>query len=669
MPIAVLLTLAFAVAVPGIAEARESNGMCEARESNGMWWDRPHGYHTIKGQKFEEREVDDGFGGWDTIEVEVSRPAWMSGEWQSFGTCRWRIADNVLTIEPANGSSGTLGSSFPWIHLGNASERHFGGRAEVIGDCTIVDKVIVKPGVKATTCKGMFKDFCETTSFDLSGLDTSQAKSMASMFSGCMAVESLDLSGLNTSGITDMSYMFSSCLKLKHIDLSRLDLSRVTSMRGAFGGFPARIDGDDTSHGIGCFSLQRVSFPKSGAKNVRDMSDMFVGSGSGMLQLVDFDTSGVTNMKGMFKLCTASGLNLSTFNTSNVTDMSYMFHQARNLKELDLSMFNTSKVKDMSFMFGCESDWYYLNMESLASLNLSSFDTRNVTNMNSMFRGCKVLPALDLSSFNTSGVRDMEFMFCDCPKLKSIKASSGFTTTSLANGANMFRDCTSLVGGSGTKYSAAHTSQTYARIDAPGAPGYLTGASSASAVVPAKLSLAGATVTVKGRTWTGKTLKPASVSVKLRGKTLRKGTDYSLSCKGGKAVGTYKVTVTGKGSYTGTKRSEFKIVPKAVSSAKAKGLKKSLKVTWKAPSKAARAQVTGYQVRCSVSKSMRNSVTVKVKGAAKTSVTVTRAKDGKKLKRLKAGKKYYVQVRAYKTVKGKIYYSAWSAVRSAKAKK
>ena len=76
---------------------------------------------------------------------------------------------------------------------------------------------------------------------------------------------------------------------------------------------------------------------------------------------------------------------------------------------------------------------------------------------------------------------------------------------------------------------------------------------------------------------------------------------------------------------------------------------KAFTVKWK---KAA-SDITGYQVRYSTSKkfSSASTKTVKVKSASQTSTKVTG---------LKAGKTYYVQVRAYTSVDGKNYYSAWS---------
>lgn len=72
--------------------------------------------------------------------------------------------------------------------------------------------------------------------------------------------------------------------------------------------------------------------------------------------------------------------------------------------------------------------------------------------------------------------------------------------------------------------------------------------------------LGNATVsTIKDQTYTGKALKP-SVTVKLNGKTLKNGTDYTVSYKNNTKVGTATVTITGKGNYTGTITKTFKIV-------------------------------------------------------------------------------------------------------------
>ena len=68
--------------------------------------------------------------------------------------------------------------------------------------------------------------------------------------------------------------------------------------------------------------------------------------------------------------------------------------------------------------------------------------------------------------------------------------------------------------------------------------------------------------------------------------------------------------------------------------------------------------VSGYQIQYSIYKSFKNSKSIKI-GADKSSA---------KLKKLKAKKRYYVRVRAYKKAGDKTYYSGWSAVKSVKTR-
>ena len=84
-------------------------------------------------------------------------------------------------------------------------------------------------------------------------------------------------------------------------------------------------------------------------------------------------------------------LDLSCFNTENVTNMKEMFFQCQRLKIIDLSNFNTENVTNMESMF-CEC--YELN-----HLDVSSFNTKKVNTMYSMF-AYTALKYLDLSSFD-----------------------------------------------------------------------------------------------------------------------------------------------------------------------------------------------------------------------------------------------------------------------------
>lgn len=118
------------------------------------------------------------------------------------------------------------------------------------------------------------------------------------------------------------------------------------------------------------------------------------------------------------------------------------------------------------------------NCASLISLDVSSFNTSNVTDMNRMFASCDALTSLDISSFDTGSVTNMQNMFSDMDNIETIYVSDNFVTNLVPdnNGTNMFRDDINIKGGQGTTFNNRNTNKTYARIDDPdkGRPGYFT---------------------------------------------------------------------------------------------------------------------------------------------------------------------------------------------------
>ena len=122
----------------------------------------------------------------------------------------------------------------------------------------------------------------------------------------------------------------------------------------------------------------------------------------------------------------------------------------------------------------------------------------------------------------------------------------------------------------------------------------------------------------------------------------------------GKAVIT--VVAAGDDQYqASTKTIAVTVVPRKqkITSLKSKTAN-TLVVAWKKDKKA-----SGYQIRFSASKKFKAGKTVWVKKNRKTSV---------KLKKLKAGRRYYVKVRAYKKSGKKKIYGAYSRVKKKKLK-
>ena len=69
----------------------------------------------------------------------------------------------------------------------------------------------------------------------------------------------------------------------------------------------------------------------------------------------------------------------------------------------------------------------------------------------------------------------MKTMFEGCKNLKTIYAGEGWSTSKVKDSEEMFKDCTSLVGGKGTEYDSEIVAKTRAKIDGGKAnPGYFT---------------------------------------------------------------------------------------------------------------------------------------------------------------------------------------------------
>ena len=354
--------------------------------------------------------------------------------------------------------------------------------------------------------ESMFLRCSGLTSIDLSSFNTANVGDMSDMFEDCTALTSLDLSSFNTARASFIPYMFYRCSNLTTIyagsgwnlpadAYSEGMFQDCTSLVGSMGtsydpnhkdGEYAHIDGGPSDPGYLsghkeaylCFTADNrtMTFYYDDQINNRpgtiyhlntagDLPEWYVqlldnkctkavfdpsfadarptstkawfyriavGSITGMEYL---NTSEVTDMSYMFTGISLESLDVSHFNTAKVTNMSNMFHGSEFLTSLDLGSFNTSNVTDMNSMF--------TYCQSLTNLDLSNFNTANVTNMNDMFSNCYGLTSLDLSNFNTANVTDMGYMFNDCRSLTSLDLSN-FNTANVTIMNGMFRNCSGL---------------------------------------------------------------------------------------------------------------------------------------------------------------------------------------------------------------------------------
>ena len=187
----------------------------------------------------------------------------------------------------------------------------------------------------------------------------------------------------------------------------------------------------------GCSNL-KLSCTSWDTSNVTDMSRMFENSRvSSNADLSGWDTSNVTNMSNMFRSASVYRFTVTNWDTSHVTNMSGMFsgYSLSSYRSLDVSKWDTSSVTNMSNMFS--------GREHLTSLDVSKWDTSSVTNMSYMFSGCNELESLDVSAWDTSQVTSMSSMFERCRKLTSLDLSQ-WDTSKVTTISYMFNGCSSL---------------------------------------------------------------------------------------------------------------------------------------------------------------------------------------------------------------------------------
>ena len=207
----------------------------------------------------------------------------------------------------------------------------------------------------------------------------------------------------------------------------------------------------------------------------------------------------------------------------------------------------------------------------------------------------------------------------------------------------------------GTDYTVSYSNNTKvgtAKVTITGKGNY-TG--SVSKTYSIKNNFKKATISgISNKSYTGKNITQ-SITVKYNGKTLKKGTDYTVSYSNNKKVGTATVKITGKGSYTGTITKTFKINPAKQEIQKLTAKSKAFFVDW-----AQKGSATGYEIQYATNSKFTSAKKVTIKNNKTDKTTVSK---------LSGKKKYYVRVRSYTTVKGTKYYGAWSASKSVTTKK
>jgi len=149
------------------------------------------------------------------------------------------------------------------------------------------------------------------------------------------------------------------------------------------------------------------------------------------------NTSGTLSMKGLFRDCARiTYLDISSWNTAKVTDFSDFLSGCSFLTALYLPKTTvTAKTVNVSGMF-CD-------LGKIRTIDVSGFNTKNITDFSEMFARCRYLTTLDVSGFNTASGQYFDSMFADCSGLDTLDVS-GFSTPKAQSFTEMFRNCSSV---------------------------------------------------------------------------------------------------------------------------------------------------------------------------------------------------------------------------------
>ena len=220
---------------------------------------------------------------------------------------------------------------------------------------------------KTTDFSNMFKGATNASTIDLSKITFSAATNLSGMFQDTSA-EQLTLNNTNLAGnnITDMSFMFKNS-KVKNIDLGSMQTGPLTSIVEMF---------KNTNN------LETITLPSV------------------------FNTSNITDMSSLFEnnIMLTTINNLANLDTTNVQNMSRMFASDFYLPMQNIiPNLRANKVEDTSYMF-------YGTRATSPVVFPATFDTENLTDMSYMFMGFTV-PSLDISNFKLGNVTTMEGTF------------------------------------------------------------------------------------------------------------------------------------------------------------------------------------------------------------------------------------------------------------------
>lgn len=281
--------------------------------------------------------------------------------------------------------------------------------SSMFSGCTSLKNIPVMNTSKVTNMGNMFYGCSLLEEIPL--FNTTNVTNMAQMFYGCSGITYAPMHAFNTSKVTYMNSMFYNCTALEELSFIDCDLRKVADWENIVNNCKALTKVDFTKAKIGDgFKFNLFSIADEIIYNGLDTSAMtstkYLCTTIKVNDISQFDLSNVTDMSYTFDGNYSKSIILGNIDTSKVTNMSYMFRNCPYITNLDLSGIDVSQVNDMQYIFS--------DCKELTNIDFTGWNTDSLTNMKYMFQNCSVLDVLDLSMFNISKVTDVTGLFYNC---------------------------------------------------------------------------------------------------------------------------------------------------------------------------------------------------------------------------------------------------------------
>lgn len=362
--------------------------------ATAKFWGQPATMSVTKQQvqniQFVDRDVKTNpLATGDTYNSEQVVYAWDVSAAQDKTVQAWLVYTADTPTQPIVDGNGDPTGDTEVITDGRARYKlYIGGQNGVLGNA-------------GGTANAYFMDFRNAKTIDVDKFEVCESRNMSRYFFGTTALTSLTgQENWHTRNATTMSQMFQNST-IPTLNASGWDVSNVASMASMF------YDATKLT------SLNAPNWTPGVLATSCTMTSMFDGATA----------------------ITSAGLqDMNTWDTSNVTDMSYMFYDAGTATPglsapLDVSGWDVSRVADMSYMF---------RQSGIGSVNARGWNTGKITNMSDMFNGAARLTTLDTTGWNTKSVTNMSYMFAGTTALDTVVGINTWDVSKVTSMNRMF---------------------------------------------------------------------------------------------------------------------------------------------------------------------------------------------------------------------------------------